>query len=250
MCDWVANHKTLSRKQRQGVRHLYKQYCSSCQVRILFLFSILGRRNTLIVKIFHGGFNLVYLKMKGAGGNSLMLYHWVRGTILGGCMCIWFPVHITCTHRFLSSQVSFWNVQYFDPVFKTRLPMEWVLHTSNPTRFCILFFRIDCSLITCVIARSNPRRLLPIWREKLHGHYHITMTSDNDFCVWRWHYRERHSRVSVNAQTIPRNAPRIRALITSRNDRHVWTDRNSFTGMSTEMIKNAVFFVFLSKKYT
>ena len=27
------------------------------------------------------------------------------------------------------------------------------------------------------------------------------MTFDNDFCVWRWHYRERHSRVSVNAQT-------------------------------------------------
>ena len=51
-------------------------------------------------------------------------------------------------------------------------------------------------------------------------------------------YRERQSRVSVNAQTIPRNAPRIRALITSRNDRHVWTDRNLFIGMSTEMIKN------------
>ena len=73
------------------------------------------------------------------------------------------------------------------------------------------------------------------------------MTSDNDFCVWRWHYRERHSRVSVNAQTIARNASRIRALITSRNDRHVWTDQNLFTGMSTEMIKNCVFFVFLSQ---
>ena len=103
------------------------------------------------------------------------------------------------------------------------------------------------NLITCVIARSNPRRLLPIWREKLRGHYHVTVTSDNDFCVWRWYYRERHSRVSVDAQTIARNAPRIRALITSRNDHHVWTDWNSFTGMSTEIIKNAVFFVFLSK---
>ena len=92
-------------------------------------------------------------------------------------------------------------------------------------------------LITCVIAQSNPRRLLPIWREKLRGHYHVTMTSDNDFCVWRWHYRECHSRVSINAQTITRNARRIRALIISRNDRHVWTDWNSFTGMSTEMIK-------------
>ena len=53
------------------------------------------------------------------------------------------------------------------------------------------------------------------------------MTSDNDFCVWRWHYRERHSRVSVNAQTIARSAPHIRALTTTRNDRHVWTDWNS-----------------------
>ena len=97
--------------------------------------------------------------------------------------------------------------------------------------------------------QSNPRRLLPIWREKLRGHYHVTMTYDNDFCVWGWYYRERNSRVSVNAQTIARNAPRIRALITSRNDRHVWTDWNSVTGMSTEMtrIKNAVFFVLLSK---
>ena len=67
------------------------------------------------------------------------------------------------------------------------------------------------------------------------------MTSDNDFCVWRWHYRERYSCLSVNAQTIAHNAPRIRALITSRNDRHVWTDRNSFTGMSTEMIKKMLF---------
>ena len=73
------------------------------------------------------------------------------------------------------------------------------------------------------------------------------MTCDNDFCVWRWYYRERQSRVSVNAQTIARNAPHIRALITSRNDHHVWTDWNLFTGMSTDMIKNAVFFVFLSK---
>ena len=53
--------------------------------------------------------------------------------------------------------------------------------------------------------------------------------------------------ISISAQTIARNAPRFRALITSRNDRHVWTDQNLFTKMSTEMIKNAVFFVLLSK---
>ena len=104
---------------------------------------------------------------------------------------------------------------------------------GSDRHFASFYFR-DCPK---GVACSNPRRLLPIWREKLRGHYHVTMTSDNDFCVWRWHYRERHSRVSVNAQTIARNAPRIRALITLRNDRHVWTDRNSFTGMTTEMIK-------------
>ena len=102
-------------------------------------------------------------------------------------------------------------------------------------------------LITCVIVRSNPRRLLPIWLKKLRGHYHVTMTFDNDFCVWRWHYRERHLRVSVNAQTIARNAPRIRALITSHSDRHVWTDRNSFTGISTEMIKMLFYSCFCQK---
>ena len=35
--------------------------------------------------------------------------------------------------------------------------------------------------------------------------------------------------------------PSIRTLITSRNECHVWIDRNSFTGMSTEMIKNLLF---------
>ena len=112
----------------------------------------------------------------------------------------------------------------------------WVNHPCSTT------------LITCIIAQFNPHRLLPIWRENLCGHYHITMTSDNDFCVWSWHYHKRHSNVSVNAQTITCNAPRIRALITSHNDRHIWTDRNSFTGMSIEMIKNAVFFVFFCQK--
>ena len=60
-------------------------------------------------------------------------------------------------------------------------------------------------------------------------------------------------RVSVNAQTIARNAPRFRALITSRNDRHVWTDQNSFTGINTEMIKmlfNSCFFQKIYIKHT
>ncbi|XP_033106529.1 metalloproteinase inhibitor 2-like [Anneissia japonica] len=31
-CDWVVRYKKLSRKQRQGVRHMYKQYCNSCNI--------------------------------------------------------------------------------------------------------------------------------------------------------------------------------------------------------------------------
>ncbi|XP_038060714.1 metalloproteinase inhibitor 3-like [Patiria miniata] len=36
MCDWVRKYSHLSRKQRQGIRHLYKQYCDSCQIRPCF----------------------------------------------------------------------------------------------------------------------------------------------------------------------------------------------------------------------
>ena len=63
----------------------------------------------------------------------------------------------------------------------------------------LVILHIYLFLITCVIARSNPRTLLPTWREKLRGHYHVTMTCDNDFCVWRWYYPEPHSRVSQGA---------------------------------------------------
>ena len=56
--------------------------------------------------------------------------------------------------------------------------------------FEIFFLHIYLQFITCVIARSNPRRLLPIWCELLRGHYKSTMTP-YDRRVWRWHYRER-----------------------------------------------------------
>ncbi|XP_072026154.1 metalloproteinase inhibitor 3-like [Amphiura filiformis] len=36
MCDWVTGYKLLTRKQRQGVRHLYKQYCNSCKIQECF----------------------------------------------------------------------------------------------------------------------------------------------------------------------------------------------------------------------
>ena len=160
-------------------------------------------------------------------------------------MYMWYnQVKLVWSHRNKNVSFLYDCIRYFNAIVKNSMKIGWLVPWDMSSwRFCK-------TLITCVIARSNPRRLLPIWREKLRCHYHGTMTSDNDFCMWRWHYRERHSRVSVNEQIIARNAPRIRALITSRNDRHFWTDRNSFTGMCSEMIKNAVFFVFLSKKNT
>ncbi|XP_033647641.1 metalloproteinase inhibitor 3-like [Asterias rubens] len=36
MCDWVLKYNQLTRKQRQGIRHLYKQYCDSCQIKPCF----------------------------------------------------------------------------------------------------------------------------------------------------------------------------------------------------------------------
>ena len=95
-------------------------------------------------------------------------------------------------------------------------------------------------LITCVIARSNPMRLFTFLRKQLRGHCHVTMTSVNDFRVWRWHFRERNACVSVGTKTSVRNAPCIRAFIILHNDRNVWTDLNFFTGMRTEMIKNYI----------
>ncbi|XP_022098795.1 metalloproteinase inhibitor 3-like [Acanthaster planci] len=36
MCDWVPKYSQLTRKQRQGIRHLYKQYCDSCEIKPCF----------------------------------------------------------------------------------------------------------------------------------------------------------------------------------------------------------------------
>ena len=67
------------------------------------------------------------------------------------------------------------------------------------------------------------------------------MTSACDVALLRARFARKHKR------TIARNAPRIRALITSRNDCHVWTDRNSFSGMSTDMIKMLFSSTFVKK---
>ena len=40
----------------------------------------------------------------------------------------------------------------------------------------------------------------------------------------------------------------VYVLIISRDDRHVWTDRNSCTGMSTEIKIYYIFFMFLLQK--
>ena len=96
-----------------------------------------------------------------------------------------------------------WKLSIMTSAILYRHPAKWSARDSfsvvGPLIVMICYGSHQSWLITCVIAWSNPHRLLPIWREKLRGHYHVTMTCDNDFCVWRWYYRERHSRVSVNA---------------------------------------------------
>ena len=57
------------------------------------------------------------------------------------------------------------------------------------------------SLTTYIIEWSNPRKLLPIWPRKTVR----WLSRNNDFCVWR--IASSILRVSVNAQTIVRNAP-------------------------------------------
>ena len=108
----------------------------------------------------------------------------------------------------------------------------------------ISLFRLGFTptLITCVIAWSNPRKLLPIWREKLRCH--ITMTSHNDPRTW---CHECKVRFLLKRQTSVRTTPRTRALITLRDDRHFWTDRTSLTGTDRQWVRRKFGKLFLYK---
>ena len=76
--------------------------------------------------------------------------------------------------------------------------------------------------------RSNPRRLFSFHASSNAGHYQSTMTSRNGP---RTLCHERKVRFLLKRQTSARNTPHTRVFITLRDDHHIWTDRNSLTGI-------------------
>ena len=95
-----------------------------------------------------------------------------------------------------------------------------------------------------IVVRSNPRWLFSFHAGSNAGHYQSTMTSHNDLCMW---CRERKVRFLLKRQTSARNTPRTRAFITLRDDRHVWTDQNSLTGIDGRWVERNFGKVFLQK---
>ena len=85
-----------------------------------------------------------------------------------------------------------------------------------------------------IIVRSNPRTLLSFHARRNAGHYQSTMTSHNDQRTW---CHERKVRFLLKCQTSVRNIPRTRAFVTLRDDRYVWTDRNSLKGIDRHCVE-------------
>ena len=98
--------------------------------------------------------------------------------------------------------------------------------------------------ITCVIVRSNPRRLFSSHASSNAGHYQSKMTTHNDPRTWCY---ERKVRFLLKRQTSARTTPRTRAFNTLSDDRHVWTDRNSLTGIDTHWVQRKFSKVILHK---
>ena len=68
-----------------------------------------------------------------------------------------------------------------------------------------------------------------------------SLSEHNDSKSWRidsksWCH-ERQARFLLKRETSTRTAPRIRAFINLRNDRHAWTDRNSLTGIDRQWVQ-------------
>ena len=70
------------------------------------------------------------------------------------------------------------------------------------------------------------------------------MTSHNDLRTWR---HKRKVRFLLERQTSARTTPRTRPFITLRHDRHIWTDRNSLTGIDRQWVRWKFGKVFLHK---
>ena len=81
---------------------------------------------------------------------------------------------------------------------------------------------------------SNPRRLFSFHASSNAGLYQNTMTSHNDPRMW---CHELKVCFLLKHQTSTRITPRTCAFITLRDNRHVWTDRNSLTGIDRQWVK-------------
>ena len=90
--------------------------------------------------------------------------------------------------------------------------------------------------------RSNPRRLFSFHVSSNAWHYQNTVTYNNDPRTWCY---ERKVCFLLKSQTSARTTPCTRTFITLRDDRHVWTDRNSLTGIDRHWAKRMFSKVFL-----
>ena len=99
-------------------------------------------------------------------------------------------------------------------------------------------------LITYVIARSNPKRSFSFYASSNGSHYQVTMTFHNDPRTW---CHNRKVRFLLKRQTSGRTTPRTSAFITLRDDRHVWTGRNSLTGIDRQWVRRKFGKIFLHK---
>ena len=67
--------------------------------------------------------------------------------------------------------------------------------------------------------------------------WRVTMTSYNDPRRPTWCH-ERKVRLPFKRKTSALTTPRPREFITLRDDRHVWTDRNSLTGINGHWVRH------------
>ena len=103
-------------------------------------------------------------------------------------------------------------------------PVSYLVLCNHGYLHCLIHI-----LITCVIARSNPRRLFSFYASSNRSHYHVTMTS-LEWPTYNTWCHERKVRFLLKRQTSARTTPRTCAFNTLRDDRHAWTDRNVSQG--------------------
>ena len=114
-------------------------------------------------------------------------------------------------------------------------PIERVLFVTHQNSEQVLYYE----LITCVIARSNPKRLFLFYACGNMGHYQSTMTPNRFYwlqIVMSW----APSAFSLKMPNKCAYCTAHTSLIKLRNDHHAWTDRNSLTGIDRQWVQKLV----------